>query len=162
MTKETEQLKNLEQRMRVLEDVEAIRKLKARYAYAIDSQVLKDIMNNFALECSADYGPFGNYKTRSEVEHFFGVTIPPDLPFTLHWLHNGIIDVNSEITATGQWYFTAAGTHKPTNRAIWMAGKYNDDFIKENDEWKIKKMLCTFFYITAYDEGWVKEKMTLK
>jgi hypothetical protein len=38
MAQLTQKARNLEERVRVLEDAEAIKKLKARYTYAVDSQ----------------------------------------------------------------------------------------------------------------------------
>lgn len=152
------ELKTLEERIRVIEDKDAVRKVTVKYVHAVDSNNLKELMNTFAQECSADYGPFGNNKTRAEVTNFFK-EIPKRMPFMLHMLINEDIKITGETQAVGDWYFLVPTTHVPTNRALWVAGKYRNQYVKENGEWKISDMTCTFDFITGYDLGWLKEKM---
>ena len=46
-----------------------------------------------------------------------------------------------------------------TNEAVWSSGYYQDEFVKTDEGWKIKKKVMTWFFRTPYDKGWVKEKI---
>lgn len=140
-----------------LQDVEAIKKVKYQYCYHCDTRDHAKLMALFAKDCSADYGPFGNCKNRAEVSKFF-VDIYKTLPFFIHMVNNDIIEIKGD-KATGEWYFNVPSTHAPTNQAIWILGKYEDEFVREGGGWKIKSMICKFYYVTPYDKGWVKRKM---
>lgn len=76
----------------------------------------------------------------------------------MHMCHNPVIEVNGD-KAKGEWYFDGPITHAPTNRALWMAGKYEDEYVKVQGEWKFNKLICKIYYRTPYDEGWVKTRM---
>lgn len=65
-------LEVLERRIRVLEDIEAIKKLKARYAYYCDDNYDADgIANLFVEDGIWDGGDFGRYQGREEIRKFF-------------------------------------------------------------------------------------------
>lgn len=151
-------IKALEERIRVIEDRQAIRKLEAKYAYTCDVFDWDGFMSVFAEESSCDFGFMGSYKTKDEMDKFFREVVPQRLSFMRHFIFNESIEITSETTATGEWYFLTPGAHIGTNRALWFSGKYDEEFVKEKGEWKIKFLKCTFAFVTGYDTGWVKEE----
>lgn len=52
-------------------------------------------------------------------------------------------------------------TPQPGNRRLftpyWFIGKYDNEYIKIDDEWKLLKTHIIAFSRTPYDQGWVKE-----
>lgn len=154
--------KSLEERIRALEDKDAVMKTKARYLTGCDTSNWDMVMSTFAKECTADLRPFGLCVNREGVNYFFTKHIPSVLPFMMHRITNVVIDVTDETHAKLNCYFDVPCTHKETNQAVTITGIYNDDFVKENGEWLIKSLNCTFVYITPYDKGWAKEKAYFK
>ena len=149
--------KSLEERIKVLEDIEEIKKVKKTNCYCCDEKNLEGVMGIFAKECTADYGPFGKCNTRKEVRTFFE-NIYKTLPFFIHMITNDMIEVKGD-KANAKWYFNVPSTHQPTNQAIWILGTYDEDYVREDGKWKCSRMDCIFHYVTPYDQGWVKKKM---
>ena len=77
------------------------------------------------------------------------------LPFAIHQVLNPIIEVNGD-TAHGTWYLFQACTQK--EGAIWVAGVYEDDYVKVNGRWKYKKLTVTFKFWTPFDQGWAMQR----
>lgn len=154
-------IEELEARIRLLEDIEAIKKLKATYGYLADALNWQGMVNLFTDDAIADFGPMGRYEGKEELTKCLRDIAFPASPFTVHMFHNPIIEVRGE-KATGEWYFEVPATHAPPNRvarAAWMAGKYEEQYVKVGGEWKFKMIVAKVYYDTPYDEGWVKTKM---
>ena len=150
-------LEKLEMGVRLLEDIEAIKKLQAAFCYANDDDDWQGVADLFVKDGVAEFGPFGHHEGKEEIGKFFR-ELPPSMPFRFHTLHNPIIEVKGG-KATGEWTFETSATHGSTNRALWIAGKYEVDYVKVDGEWKFKTFAGKFHYSTPYDEGWVKTKM---
>ena len=148
----------LEERINRLEEIEAIKKMKAEYVLACDERRSDDSMDYFTSNAVVAFGPFGRFETRQELDIFFKEKMPVTISFTVHRLSNPIIDVDGN-TAKGIWYCEIPSTHIPTNKAILQQGTYYDEYIKEGNEWKHTKLDLVYSYITEFGEGWVKQNM---
>jgi len=152
--------KDLEARIRVLEDIEEIKKLKARYAYCLDERDWDGVVDFFTDDAKVDFGAFGKYEGKKEIEEFFKVTFPPSTAFTLHMIQAPIIEVEGD-RAKGQWYMHESATFTEGNTPAWGAVKYEDEFVRKDGKWKCNVSVVKIYYLTPYDEGWVKKKMML-
>lgn len=150
---------DLEARVRALEDVEAIKKLTFRYAYSVDARDWTDVADCFAEGATIDFGAVGKHVGKDEIAKFFREVIPSRVTFTLHRVLNPVIDVQGE-NAKGLWYFSVPATDKPTNGAMWIAGRYDNEYVKESGVWKLSSMVATFYFRTPFDQGWVKKRMS--
>ncbi len=154
----------IEVRLRLLEDIESIKKLKAKYGYFVDAGNWEAVADLFTDGAVADYGPLldsgpsRHYEGKAEIAGFFRDILTPSRSFQVHMFHNPIIEVKGE-EATGKWYFDGPVTFAPTNKALWMAGEYQDEYMKVDGAWKFKTLICKLYYRTPYDEGWVKKRM---
>jgi len=147
----------LEARIRRLQDIEAIKKLKATFAYLIDTGDWQGVANLFTEEAVLDSGPLGHCEGRAEIAKFFRDDIPQTFSFTVHMYHNPVIEVKGD-KATGEWYYKVPATHASTNRALWIVGKYEEEYTKVEGEWKFKAFASKSYFVTPYDEGWVKTR----
>ena len=96
-------LAELERRLRVLEDIEAIKQLKYCYADACDRGYDHDTLADFFTEDAVwDGGTFGRYEGREEIREFF-CGVSTDIPFAVHYMMNPIISVDGD-KASGRWY----------------------------------------------------------
>jgi ketosteroid isomerase-like protein len=145
----------LERRVRVLEDIEAIKRLKHRYADACDRGYDADALAElFAEDAVWDGGLFGRYEGREAIRAFFR-GVPSDIAFAMHYMMNPIIDVDGD-RATGTWYLFQTSTFAQGNTPVWGAARYDEEYVREPDGWKFRhlKLISTFW--TPYDEGWVE------
>jgi uncharacterized protein (TIGR02246 family) len=145
----------LERRVRVLEDVEAIKRLKHRYADACDRGYDADALAElFAEDAVWDGGLFGRHEGREAIREFFqGVS--SDIVFALHYMMNPIIDVTGD-RATGTWYLFQTCTFAQGNTPIWGAARYDEEYVREPDGWKFRRLRLVSSFWTPFGEGWVK------
>ena len=147
-------LENIERRLQVLEDVEAIKKLKARYLYYNDDSYNADgIASLFVEDGVRDHGPIGRLEGREAIRAYFA-EVSKAVPMSLHFAFNPIITVNGD-KAHGSWYSFLAATLRDENgdRAMWRAGRYEDDCVRVNGEWKFKEMRLLENFYTPFDQG---------
>ena len=149
----------LEARIGRLEDIEEIKKLKGRFCFLLDTGgKWEELVNMFTEDGVGDAGPFGRYEGKAELTKFYRDTVPGSFSFMKHMLHNPVVKVNGD-KATSEYYFDMAGTHKAPKRAIWISGKYDDEYVKVDGVWKFKIQRGTIFYYSPQDSDWVKMPM---
>jgi ketosteroid isomerase-like protein len=148
-------LAGLERRLRVLEDIEAIKQLKYRYADACDRGYDADTLADLFTEDAIWEGDlFGRYEGRDAIREFFrGVST--DIPFARHYMMNPIISVNGD-EAAGEWYLLQTCTFAEGNTPILGAARYADRYRRVNGAWKFHNLQLLSTFWTPYDEGWVK------
>ena len=150
-------LEDLERRLRVLEDIETIKKLKARYcAYCDNNYDADGIAALFTEDAVWDGGNFGRYEGREAIRTFFRGA-PRIFPFAIHQVMNPIIEVEGE-QAKGQWYLFQPATLAEGNQAVWLAARYEEEYVKVGSEWKFKRLKVFPSFLTPYDQGWVKKR----
>ncbi len=150
-------LEDLERRLRVLEDIETIKKLKARYcAYCDNNYDADGIASLFTEDAVWDGGKFGRYEGREAIRTFFRGA-PRIFPFAIHQVMNPIIEVEGE-QAKGQWYLFQPATLAEGNQAVWLAARYEEEYAKVGSEWKFKRLKVFPSFLTPYDQGWVKKR----
>ena len=125
----------LEKRITRLEDIEAIKQLKARYCEICDdmhnpSRVASVFVEDAIWE-SADFGKAEGHAAIQELFRDFKKMFS----FSQHNITNPIIEVNGD-RATGMWYIMGPWTHAENDDEKWMALRYDDDYVKVNGEWK--------------------------
>lgn len=150
-------LEDLERRVRVLEDVEAIKKLKARYCLYVDERDEDGFASLFTEDAVWDGGSFGRYEGQEAIRRFFRA-IPQMLPFALHYVMNPLIEMQGE-RATGRWYLLEPCTFAEGHQAVWGAARYEEEYVKVGGEWKIKEVKLFSVFWTPYDQGWVKKRL---
>ena len=96
-------LEQIERRLQVLEDTEAIRNLKARYAALCDNHYDADgIVSLFTEDAVWESPALGRFEGRDAIRNFFrgasGI-----FSFAIHYSLNGHIEVDGD-TARARWY----------------------------------------------------------
>ena len=156
---------SLESRIRRLEDIEAIKQLKARYCALCDDGYDADQLTDLFTEDALWHGgSLGVARGREKIRKFFQNT-PAVMPFAVHMVMNPVIEVDGD-TATGRWYlFQAAtlkavenGADKRVDGALWGSARYDEEYVRVDGEWKFKSLRLTSRFWTPYDEGWEKVK----
>ncbi len=151
-------LEELAQRVQALEDIEAIKKLKARYCTAADTGDKDLFLGCFSEDAVWDGGDsFGCYEGREAIRGLFE-SIPKIISFAVHYVMNPQIDVDGD-RATGQWYLLEPCTMlEGGEQAVWGAASYNEEYVKEGGEWKISRLRLTPDFWSPFEEGWVKHR----
>ncbi len=150
-------LEDVERRLETLEDIEAIKRLKARYcAYCDDNYDADNLVNLFTEDAVWEADMRGRVEGSEEIRNFF-IKAHQRLPFAIHIVMNPIIEVDGD-KAKGTWYLFQACTHAEGNQAVWGSARYDEEYVRVNGEWKFKNLKLTSFFWTPYDQGWVRNK----
>lgn len=129
----------LERRITHLEDIEAIKQLKARYCEICDDMHNPDrIVSVFAEDGIWESENFGKAEGHDAIRELFR-DFQKIFSFSQHNITNPIIEVNGN-RATGIWYIMGPWTLSEDNKEVWKTGRYDDDYVKVNGEWKYQHL----------------------
>ncbi len=146
----------LERRLRRLEDIEEISKLKARYCNYVDggwdrpTHDYDGVASIFTEDGVWEAVPTIRAETREGIRDYFKRA--QNIPLAFHRITNPIIEIDGD-TATGNWHVLVALT-QPNGKAVWIGGVYNDDFVRTSEGWKFRKLSFTFAINVPYEKGW--------
>jgi len=147
---------SLEERLQVLEDVESIKKLKARYTLAVDARDTEGVVSLFTADAVWDGGSFGRYEGADAIRAFFRA-VPEQLSFFVHYVSNPLIEVDGN-RATGSWYLLEPCTFAKGDRAVWGSARYDERYRRVGGDWKFEEMRLVSLFWTPYEAGWVKQR----
>jgi hypothetical protein len=151
-------MSNLEARLDALEAVEAVRRLKARYARLCDAGYPpEEIASLFTPDgvWEADRG-VGRHVGHQAIRDFF-TGMSDEYVWAQHYMLTPEIEVGDGATsAHGTWYLLMPCTQvvngAPTPR--WLVGYYEDDYVLTEDGWRFSSTKLTFEAHVDYTSGW--------
>jgi hypothetical protein len=135
---------DIEQRLQRLEDIEAIKSLKAKYFHACDQKQLDEIKSCFvAGEVFIDYAAIGTFNNADELLALFKdkachphiIDLHHGQNYQVEWLNE------NEASAVIDLYFYQINTEE--NTLAQLGGFYRDKFSKVNGKWKIAETIFT-------------------
>ena len=149
----------LERRITVIEDIEAIKRLKARYCAVCDDNHNPDeITKLFAIDGIWEGEGIGTHPGHAAIRALFQ-SFQERISFSQHNVMNPIIEVDGD-RAKGSWYFLGPFTFRRGNRAMWLAARYEEDYVKVNGEWKFKHLRAIGRMTAPYETGWANREAT--
>jgi hypothetical protein len=160
-----EKIRNLEKKVNLLEDLEAIKRLQKSYGYYIEHWMYEELTDCFAdspdtiLKISV-----GIYVGKEGVRRYFsGEEERSRNPEVLHQVMqlSGIVDISEDgKKAEGRWYGLGmvALTQGNGITDVLFNGIYNVKYIKDSGKWKILQIIWNPIYYASPTEGWVKQK----
>ena len=151
-------LEEIEKRVQTLEDIEAIKRLKAKYVQACDDNYNPEKLGKlFTEDGTWDGGEvWGAHHGRSEIKRFFS-SVSSDIIFSVHYALVPEIYVEGT-KAHGRWYGLVPAT-KRGNKAIWMSVFYDDEYEKVKGDWLIANSKVSVFFLVPYKDGWGKKRL---
>ena len=146
----------LEQRINRLEDLEAIKQLKARYCEICDADHDPDrITSIFAEDGVWEGRGIGKARGHAEIRKLFE-GFQKTISYSQHMVMNPVIEVDGD-HAKGTWYFFGTFTFYEGNQAKWQAARYHEDYVKVNGDWKIQHLRVKGPGMSAdYEKGWAR------
>ncbi|MDP6591109.1 MAG: nuclear transport factor 2 family protein [Rhodospirillales bacterium] len=147
-----------EQQVTRLTAIEDIKQMKARYCgYCDDGYDPEGIADLFVEDGIWDGGDFGRHVGTEAIKEFFrGVS--SDIVFAGHLVLNPIITVNGD-SANGKWWLIMPCTTNLEGKkeARWLAGEYDDDYVKVDGRWLYKHLRLDLKFFAPYLDGWVDQ-----
>jgi hypothetical protein len=137
----------------ILQDIEAIKQLKAEYCDICDDDHNQDrIVMIFAEDGIWEGKGIGRAQGHAEIRKLFK-SFAERISFSQHNVFNPRIAVNGT-EARGSWNFLGPFTFRKGNRQLWLAARYEDDYVKLNGQWKFKHLRAFGRMAAPYEEGW--------
>lgn len=161
-----DELAALAARVRALEDAEAIRRLKARYAELVDARYEKtgpkppdelarlagEIALLFAEDAVWDGGAgLGICSGREAIRARMA---EPTLLFSRHYFVNPQIRVDGD-RAHARWELLAPCTMRD-GRPAWMAGAEDDEYARVGGVWLHQRMALSVHFFAPHERGWAR------
>ena len=132
------ELEELQRRIRALEDVEAIKKLKSRYWRCVDRKLWDELADCFVDDAKFDIASWRKLEgTREFVQSLAKVLGSAS---TAHQGHNAEIEITSDTTARGIWTLYDDIRDVQSKTTFRGYGFYEEEYVKKDDGWKIKSM----------------------
>lgn len=146
-------VQSLEERLERLENIEAIRRLKLRYAELCDDGYNADkLAELFTEDCVFDSGELGAFHGREEIRQAFK-NVSSEMTFAIHYMTAHQIDIApGGLEATGTWNLWQPTTLN--GKAVLLAGTYHDRYRKVNGVWMFAFQSLEAKIFTPYEVGW--------
>lgn len=147
----------IEERLRRIEDIQEITRLKTRYTELADSSADKPHSGE----------EIGSLFTENAVFHIVATGAQPIVgsaaittrfnddtlyPYSYHLLGNPHIEVTGD-KASGRWH-VAAVFNKRDLGSMWTTAFYEDEFVRTPHGWRIQSLRCTASAFAPFGQGW--------
>jgi hypothetical protein len=145
-------MSDLAARIRRLEDIEEIRRLKHYYyARCVDRMVclndeaaIAETVSRFADDIVIDFTGVPVLHGKTAAAKFYREDVPRSLSWCQHRVMNEIIEVDGDI-ARGEWYFDCPacfrrGGGSGFSGAGLVAGRYKEEYVRQDGVWKWKRI----------------------
>lgn len=145
---------SIERRLIVLEDIEAIRKLKARYCAACDDNHNAETLGAlFAEDASWEASNMGRADGRAAIQEMLGaVGRSGRIRNSAHHAINPIIEVDGD-RATGDWRLIMLYTANQPDGSLQylrIIGTYRERYVRLAGEWLFQSLHCEVEEHAAY------------
>src|SRR4051812_31229605 len=146
-------LERMERRLQALEDSEAIRNLKARYAALCDNQYDSDgIAALFTEDALWESPGLGRFEGREAIRNFFrgasGI-----FSFAIHYSLNGHIEVEGN-SARARRYLFMPCTMAAGNQAMWRASIDHETYAQVDGTWMFHHKRSEPLMNVPFETGW--------
>jgi hypothetical protein len=156
-------VKELEAKLQEMADREAIRDLRYRYHEYINEGKVTEIAALFSNDGELDFAHLGKARGQAEINKFFsGLAGDASasgagrkrITWVKQFIHNHVVNLHGD-HAHGFAYLEAKPIYG--GEAFLVAARYDDDYVKQNGQWKFKKMGLVPYFMVPFKEGWAQE-----
>lgn len=146
---------SLEDRIRRLEDLEAIKTLKFRYANYCDDGYPPDLLAPlFSENAIWDGHSLGRFEGREAIRAFFA-SCSKTVTFAVHHMINPVIQIDGD-RATGDWVLWQPIVFARGNRAAWLAARYHDRYLRIDGVWRFEHVDVDVKALSPYESGFAQ------
>ncbi len=146
----------LEERVRRLEDIEDIRRLRNRYHASLNESRYEQCRALFTDDAVVELGYLARYEGIDAIDRGFRAMGERDRFFIKQFIHSHDVEVDGD-TATGTSYLEARYGRFGVSYVV--AGRYDDVYARVNGVWKFKAMIAELFYTVPNAVGWTGDEM---
>ncbi len=154
-------LASLQRQVGLLEDSKSIERLQQAYGYYVSAGLAREAADLFSNDpgASIEYAQQGVFVGRKRIEQFLAISGAALRPGEIRETPTmqGVIHVAADgRTAKARWRsLVMGGVHGEDGR--WTEGPYENEYIKEGGNWKIRTLHWYTTVSGSYDQGWHKQ-----
>lgn len=142
-TPDNDELAALKKRLQHLEDIDAIKKLQAKYVHYLFTQhydrIFPECFAQKRDDVSAEFSDSGVYKGPEHVKALYAAfDATKHIPgfFIMHMMVNPYIEIAEDgMSAKSHWL--SPGITNNREKSGWVFGPYYVDYVKEDGEWRL-------------------------
>jgi hypothetical protein len=164
-------IEELQARVQRLDDIKQIEQLQKIYGYYADYGEWQKVVDLFTdNDPSVEEADRGVYKSKSGIRRYYidllggGPNKPRRIGYLsiVFQLQGVVIVAPGGQSATGRWYGMGMEAKPVTSinegelRQTWISGIYENEYVKEDGKWKIKKLHFYLTFRTPFEDGWLK------
>jgi hypothetical protein len=156
--------KSTENRLRALEDREAIRELQATYCFLVDDGRFDELVDrSFAKDARCDFRLMGSgldplvAEGHEQIRAFFKDTVGGLLRDMCHTVHNQRIAIEGD-RASAESYFELTATDAASGEAAVGGGRYIDRYRRLGDTWRFEERRAEIHHLSPLREGWDRQR----
>lgn len=140
---------DIEARIRALEDRAEIAELRARYCAYLDAHDWDALVQLYTED--GEFHGMGVAKGRNELRAFYARVSHEAFDAFWHFSSNETIELDGD-RATGETYLNQPSVIDGVAYAC--AGRYRDEFVRQEGRWLFARRRVSFFYFAPLAEGW--------
>jgi bile-acid 7alpha-dehydratase len=143
-----------EARVKRIEEMDAIKRLKYKYVRCVDSKLWDDLAQCFVQEATTSYGGKYNFAGLAAIMDFLRKYNPPEV-ITMHHVHHPEIEMTGGDTARATW---ALEDYVISLKGDWShhgTAFYHDEYVKVDGQWKIRHT----GYQRVFSERWTRSEI---
>jgi hypothetical protein len=158
-----EQIAQLDTQAERIEDANDLKRLQRAYGYYVDKALWDEVADLFAADGSIEVGLNGVYSGQDNIRKFFyavggGQSGLKQGHINEHVMVQPVVDVAADgLTAKARWRtLLLAGEFGKS--AYWGEGPYENEYVKQDGVWKIRKLHWYQTFMVPYAGGWARNK----
>ena len=140
---------SIEERLRTVEDRQAIAELRARYCHLLDERRWPEFVDLFAED--GVFEGLSAVRGHKALMEFFGTRVPAMTEEFWHFCTNGTVDLDGD-RATGRISLEYLSVVKGVSYVS--AGHYDDEMVRVDGVWRFAARRITFYFLAPLSEGW--------
>ena len=162
-TARTAQIANLEARADRVKDANDIKRLQRAYGFYVDKGEWDQVADLFAPDASVEYANEGVYVGQERIREYLkrlggGHNGLAEGVLNNHMILQPVVHVAPDgLTAKGRWRALIQEGHYKKD-AQWGEGTYENEYVKEEGVWKIRRLHWYVGFLAPYQGGWAKVK----
>ena len=156
---------DLEQRIKHIEDLEEIRRLKHYYychcvdrAVAGETGAIEETISRFCEDIVAYFTGLPLAEGKEAVAAFYAQGVPAFLSWCQHRVMNDVIDIDGD-SATASWYVDVpcvfrAGNPTGVEGSGFINGRYQEEYVREDGVWKWCRITALLDTQKPFADNW--------
>jgi hypothetical protein len=158
-----QQIAQLDAQANLIQDANDVKRLQRAYGYYVDKAMWDEVADLFAADGSIELGLNGVYSGQDRVRKFLyalggGKSGLTQGQLNEHMQLQPVVNVAPDgLSAKARWrtFFMVGHLGKD---AYWGEGPYENEYVKQDGVWKIKKLHWYQTFLVPYAGGWAKNK----